>query len=454
MKILLVNPLQVHLVNNKGKIYNRIWTPLSLANCAALLEKDGHDVKIIDANAERLSPLEVSKLTTGFDKIFVTSSTLDRWQCPVIDLDPFLNYVKALREVNDEIYIMGVHGTVKPKEVLELTNAKAIIRGEPELIVLNLCRNKDISKVKGISYKSDGKLFSNESQEFLDLNSLPTPAFHLLPMEKYFYEVLGRNFTLLEGSRGCASRCSFCLLEMYGKGLRVKSPSKLINELETVINKFNVKTAYFMDLEFTFNRSLVMEICDYLIKKKYDFKWTCQTRFDLVDEELLQKMKNSGCELIHFGVEAANDSSLKSLGKGLTIKKIEQGMKMVKKVNIRSACFFLMGSINSTLDDLNDIIKFSKNLNPTYAVFHIAIPYPGTKFYMDVLKNGSRFSDNNLFPEAYVGNIELKKLKKITRKAYIQYYFRPKYITSLILHGQLKYLFQQLKLLLGFISQK
>jgi len=454
MKVLLLNPLQVHLVNNRGKIYNRVWTPLSLANCAALLEKDEHQVRIIDANAERLTPFEVANRAKEFDKIFITSSTLDRWQCPVVDLDPFLNYVKALKEINDEIYVIGAHGTVRPKEILEITDAKAVIRGEPELTVLEICRNDNLSGVKGISYKSNGIFVSTDEQELLDLDSLPIPAFHLLPMEKYFYEVLGKNFTLLEGSRGCTSRCSFCLLAMYGKKLRIKSPSKLINELETVINKFNVKTAYFMDLEFTINRNLVTEICDYLIKKRYNFKWTCQTRFDLIDEELLQKMKKSGCDLIHFGVEGASDNSLKSMGKGLTIKKIEEGIEMVKKAKIRSACFFLMGYINSTLDDINDIIKFSRKLNPTYAVFHIAIPYPGTKFYMDVLKNGGHFSDSNLFPEAYVGNIGLKKLKKITRKAYIQYYFRPKYITSLILQKQFKYLYQQLKLLLGFISQK
>lgn len=113
-----------------------------------------------------------------------------------------------------------------------------------------------------------------------------------------------------------------------------------------------------------------------------------------------------------------------------------------------------MGALNSNLDDIKNIIRFSKKINPTYAVFHIAIPYPCTRFYNDVLKNGGNFSDNNIFPEAYVGNIGLKELKTITRKAYIQYYFRPKYIFSLILHRQIRYLYQQLKLLLGFISQK
>src|SRR4030067_1975872 len=191
MKILLLNPLQVHLVNNKGKIYNRIWTPLSLANCAALLEKEGYEVKIIDANAEKLSPEEVSKKSGEFDKIFITSSTLDRWQCPVVDLEPFLNYTRVLKENNKEIFVIGAHGTVRPKEMLELTGAKAIIRGEPELTVLEICRNNKLSSVKGISYNDNSNFISNPQQDFLDLDSLPIPAFHLLPMDKYFYEVLG-----------------------------------------------------------------------------------------------------------------------------------------------------------------------------------------------------------------------------------------------------------------------
>jgi anaerobic magnesium-protoporphyrin IX monomethyl ester cyclase len=454
MRILIVNPFQVHIVNRRGKIYNRVWTPLAEANCAALLEKDWNEVVVLDANAERLSAAEVARRATGFDKIFITSSTLDRWQCPAIDLDPFLSYVKALREVSDEVYITGAHGTVRPEEMLSLTDAKAVIRGEPELTVLEVCRQNDLSKVKGISYKSKGEFINNEPQDPLDLEKLPLPSFHLLPMEKYSYEVLGKNFVVLEGSRGCASHCSFCLLDMYGKKLRVKSPQKLINELETVINKFRVKNAYFMDLEFTINRNLVEEICDYLIRKRCDFKWTCQTRLDLINEELLDKMKRSGCDLIHFGVEAADDKALKALGKGITVEKIEVGMKMMKKFNMRSACFFLIGTFGSTEEDIEKIIKFSKLLNPTYALFHIAIPYPNTKFHNDVSGSGGFFSDNNLFPEAYVGEMTLKRIKTLTRDAYIKYYFRPRYILSMIQSGQVKYLYKQVKLFLGFISQK
>jgi len=454
MKILIVNPLQTHLVSSKGKIYNRIWTPLSEANCAALLEQEGHEVVIVDANAERLDATEVAKRSTGFDKIFITSSTIDRWQCPVIDLNPFLNCVKVLKEINDEVYITGAHGTVRPEEMLSLTGVQAVIRGEPELTVLELCRNSDLSRVRGISYKSNGEYIHNNPQDLLDLEKLPVPAFHHLPMEKYYYEVLGRNFTLLEASRGCTSRCTFCLLNMYGKKLRFKSPQQLINELDTAINKFHVKNAYFMDLEFTINRNLVEAICDYLIRKGYDFKWTCQTRLDLIDEKLLEKMKRSGCDLIHFGVEAANDKALKALDKGMTVEKIETGMKMIKKAKIRSACFFLMGVYGSKEEDMQEITRFSMKLNPTYAIFHIAIPYPGTKFHSDVSCNGGFFSDGNLFPEAYVGDIPLESIKKAVRDAYIRFYFRFGYILSVMRLGHIKYFYWQIKLFLGFISRK
>jgi anaerobic magnesium-protoporphyrin IX monomethyl ester cyclase len=152
--------------------------------------------------------------------------------------------------------------------MLKLTGARAVIRGEPEYTVLDICRNIDLSKIRGISFLKDGGLVDNDPRASLDIETLPMPSFHLLPMNKYFYEVLGRNFVLLDASRGCTSRRSFCLRTMHGNSVRVKSAHKLIHEIETVIEKYHVRNAYFYDLEFTFNRVLVEEVCDYLYSKK------------------------------------------------------------------------------------------------------------------------------------------------------------------------------------------
>lgn len=448
MKLLLVNPFQQHLVNKKGKIYNRLWPPLALANCAALLRKNGHEVQLLDANAFRLEQSKVAERAGGFDKIFVSSTSLDRWQCPNIDLDPFMDTFNSLQEVSDELFIIGTHGTVKPRELLEWTNADGIIRGEPEMTVLDICSNKNLSDVPGVTFKKDGEILSTEDREPFDLNSLPLPAFDLLPMEKYRYELLGNNFALFEGSRGCWAKCIFCLKAMYGPKMRRKSPEKLIAEVEYGITKFGVRSAYFMDLELTVFPELVNGLCDYLISRKYDFIWTCQTRLDRVNESLLRKMKQAGCRLIHFGVETGSERVMEMLGKGITLEEIRKGINLVHSVGIQTACFFMFGFPTETVSDIQKTIDFAKELNPTYASFHIAAPYPGTAFYEKV-KNTCNGDD--FFAESYSGEIDLETLKKLSRKAYMQFYLRPSYLLARAIKGDFRSLREQLRLFYNFL---
>src|SRR3989339_590155 len=159
MKVLLLKPCWPYPVGDDF-IYNRIWPPLCLANCAALLLREGHTVRIFDAHAERTPADKIKEHVYGFDKIFITSSALDRWQCPNLNIEPFLRAARLIRKENDELYVMGYHGTVNPDEILSLTGAKAIIRGQPEIGVLEICQNQSLSRIKGISYRSSGKIIS------------------------------------------------------------------------------------------------------------------------------------------------------------------------------------------------------------------------------------------------------------------------------------------------------
>jgi anaerobic magnesium-protoporphyrin IX monomethyl ester cyclase len=449
--ILLVNPNQLQLVNKLGKIYNRVWPPLSLANCAALLEREGHEVRIIDANALKLPPEKLELQAVGCEKIFVCSADLDRWQCPGLDLEPFLKSVEHLKRCTSELYIIGPHGTVRPKEILEMTSAKAVIRGEPEITVTEICRGTPLEKIPGLAFLDSGKYSTTGMPRPVDLNALPQPAFHLLPMDRYHYEVLGSSFTLLEGSRGCASQCSFCLLEMYGRGVRRKNVDKLATEIETAVSRYGVRTAYFMDLEFTVLRKQVLELCDFLIKKRLDFRWTCQTRLDLVDIDLLKKMKEAGCALIHFGVEAGTDALLKTVNKQISIKQIFEGMRLVQQVGIESACFFILGFPGSPEEEWLKTAQLAKKLNPTYALFHLATPYPGTILFNDVQQQTPDLATNMLFPEACWRGEDLKKLKSAIRRAYLGFYLRPRYIGSRLSRGNLHSLARQVKLMFGYL---
>jgi len=452
LRVLLVNPFQVEYVHKKGRIYNRTWTPLDLAYCAAMLEHNGVQADILDANAEQTGPEDVALRARGYDKVFLTSTSLDRWQCPHLDLNPFFKTVAAVRAVAPEVYVMGSHGTVKPAEMLEETKADAIVRGEPEYTVEEICSGKPLAQVRGITWRNNGEVVHNPEQLPVKMDALPLPSFEKLPMQHYRYEVLGDRFTLFEMTRGCASKCTFCLLKTYGTGVRKKSVETLAREVEHAITKYGIRTAYFIDLEFTVLRKQVVEFCEWLIRKRFDFTWCCQTRLDLVDDELLGLMKRAGCRLIHAGVEAGSDEILAITDKRITMKQIEEGMKLVHSHGIETACFFMMGFPESGRDEMDRIVRFAKKLNPTYALFHIAAPYPGTKLYEQVKNDPNmRFSDGSLFPEAIEGRFTLPELKAMTRSAYLGYYLRPSYIAARLAKGQFRPLLSQFQLFLNFV---
>lgn len=452
MKVVLVNPGHASMVNSRGRIYNRVWPPLDLATAAACLIEDGVDVSIIDANAERLSPAAVAARARGADQAFVTSSSLDRWQCPTLDLRPFLSTISALRAEVPNVYALGSHGTVRPAEILGMTGVTAVVRGEPEATVRDIATGASLDRIPGVTRAGPEGPVHHPDRPSLPMTSLPPPAWHLLPMDRYHYEVLGSNFTLFEMSRGCASSCSFCLLDTYGAGVRRKPLDRMLREIEIAVVQHGVRHAYFIDLEFTVLRRQVMELCLALIDARYPLTWCCQTRLDLVDEELLTLMKRAGCRLIHAGVEAGSDRVLAQTNKDLTLVDVRQGLARIHAAGIETACFFLLGLPGATRQDADDIIRLAIELAPTYPLFHVAVPYPGTVTYDDVsVHSQARFSDDSVFPEAIVGPLTLAELKSLTRQAYLRYYLRPSYVGSRLRRGDWGLLWRQARLFTGLL---
>ena len=434
--ILLINPHQF----SEKEIISRIWPPLSLANCASILRQRGFDVNIIDANAEKLSSDELKDRVRDYnaDKIFVTSTPLDRWQCPYIDITPFVECVKIVNSVRDEnskIYVMGTHCTISPKRILDMTNADVVIIGEPEETVTELCEEKKIEDIDGICYKignGGNGVVVRRRNTFLNLDSLPIPSFDLLPMKKYFYELLGSDFTLMETSRGCPFDCIFCMKKMYGNKYRRKSVDKIRTEMEEAFG-LGVKNVYFIDLELTVDKIFISKLCDLMddMKKKgKEIRWCCQTRADTVDREILEKMYDAGCRLVHFGIETGSPRMLEVANKMTTLDKIEDSVNAAMDVGMDVACFFMFGLPTETEDDMNETIRFAKKLNPTYASFHVAIPYTGTKFdeMCGVDKNFS--SDEKSFFPLCDPSRDYGKMRKVVRKAYMSYYARPGYIVN------------------------
>ena len=319
-RILLINPCWKGIKRQRQLQFRRMWQPLDLAIAAAFLEKKGFLVQILDNNIQRLSPKEIGLMSLGFDKIFVTSTPYDRWQCPSLDVKFFFDTIRYIP--SERLYLMGAHISERPEAILRESGARAAILREPEQTIVALALmdlSNDIpDTIPGIAYLKEGRLVrSTPRGYFNNLDQLPYPAFHLLPMDKYYYEFMGGNFTIMESSRGCPYQCNFCYLGMYGTKFRQKSLKHFMDEITYIVEKFNIKNVYFMDLEFGLNREFVLSFCQTLISQKIRINWSCQTRVTDVDEDVLKWMKKSGCSLIHFGIEAGTEHVLDAIGKRL-----------------------------------------------------------------------------------------------------------------------------------------
>ncbi|MBD3261389.1 MAG: radical SAM protein, partial [Candidatus Altiarchaeales archaeon] len=355
--------------------------------------------------------------------------------------------VGVLRGFEDKptIYLTGAHGTVAPDWVFNKFSVDFVIAGEPEETIYRICAGENPKDVEGVIYMSGGRLVRNPPAEPVDLDSLPNPAFHLLPMDKYYYEIMGDHFTLLEGSRGCPFNCVFCLKKMYS-GYRKKSPQKLIEEIDYVVAKQDVRNIYFIDLEFTVNRQQVECVCRHLIEKKYSLRWCCQTRADSLDEELLKLMRDAGCVLIHFGVETGDPDIMRDIGKNITLEDIEEGFRLTHKMGIDSAGFFMFGFPGETKENMEKTIDFAKKLNPVYASFHSAAPYPGTRM-------NEYYRGRQVFPLCVENEFSLGELRAVVRRAFLSFYLRPGYVISRILRGNPRSWWQQIKLFTRYITK-
>jgi len=445
--ILLINPGWGGKISKEGRRFNRAWPPLSLLICASLLEKAGLRVKIVDGRVDREWREKSAWMALESDWIGLTSSPLDRWQCPNLEVESFVELAKSLP--SEKLLIMGAHGSLFPGAMLRHTGARAVITGEPEETLLSLVTRNDWSAIPGLAFRENGKTSFTGAPAPAKLEEFPPPSYHLIDPSRYYYELMGRPFFLFESSRGCPYECGFCLKVMYGKGVRMKSTEQVMEEIERAISIAGPCYGYFIDLEFTTNRGHAMEICNELISRNYPFSWCCQTRADTVDAELLRHMKRAGCRLIHFGVESGSQRILDSTNKRITLEEIRRGIRLTREAGIETACFFMFGFPGELRSDMEETLSFAKELNPTYASFHVATPYPGTRIgpAAKALQNGL---DGEMSFPPYCPAHDPLLLDNMVRRAYLSYYLRLPYILSRLKQGSLGSLIRQIRLFLGF----
>ena len=448
MKILLVSPPY-----RKDKIFRKslegvgaLLPPLGLAYIAAVLEKEGHTVKIIDGPVLSVrKDYTYDSLRKDIQKfqpdiVGVTATT------PQINLA--LKTMKVVKETSSALtFLGGPHVTAVPESILD-KNCDYGIYGEGEYVfrdALRLIQKKQKpDKTRGLITKKKGKIHVNGTYYIQNLDELPMPAWHLLPMK--LYKPSPANYRRLPSfeimtSRGCPFSCAFCSKPIFGYKFRAHSPERVIKEMKHLHDTYGIKDLEIFDDTFTLNKRRVEKICQMMIDQKVDITWNCMTRVDCITPELLKLMKKAGCYQVGYGIESGSEKILERMNKKITKEKVRKAVKWANDAGLDIRGFFMFAFPGETKETARETIEFAKSLDIDIAQFMVTTPYPGTKLWDMAHQEGTvRINDWENFtfyaPEGapYIpkGMTE-KEILNIYSRAYKEFYLRPKYILRQIL---------------------
>ncbi len=421
MKIVFIRPPEPVLITRGQRLYNRRWPPLSLLNCAAIVRSNGGEASVVDLVAE--PDADWQKKLDNASMVLVTTSSLDRWQCPQLDISASLQFIRNISDY--PVCVTGVHGTLAPEWMLKRSGAAAVLKGEPEVCVARFSSGEKLRDLPGISCREGRGIRHNPPASPLDMRVLPTPAMDSVKIADYHYELLGPKLALLETSRGCPHDCSFCAKDtMYGGQLRLKSMKQISDDIDAA-SKAGARNIYFFDLEFGLSEETFNFVCDKMRQVTPSMKWTCQTRLDLLSEEQIGRMAQAGCKLIHFGVESADPAILCQQNKPIKAERLKRNVKRCKIRGIETAGFFLLGFEGETLEQMEQTVSFSRELNPSFASFH-----PVMRFTKETIIDATEKGNHTIAYEN--SHLDPEQLDRLIRKAYLRFYLSPASLARLL----------------------
>ncbi len=433
MKILLIHPPPL-----KSDLHsNTIYPPLGLTYIAGVLRKSDHDVSILDAHAVGSTIQDIVNYVKkdSPDLVGITSTTPGIFNA--------FSVANAIKNFNPELKVImgGVHPTVAPEHVLESSNVDIIVRGEGEITMCELVdalgNGKQLKKIKGIGYKKNGRIIITPLRELIkDLDSLPYPAYDLLPIEKYTAPTVSKKpFMTMMTSRGCPYNCIFCGVQsVFGRTYRYHSPERTIEETEYLIENFGVREIFFKDSEFTLKSKRVNEICDLMMKRGIKISWMCNGRANHMEKGMVQKMKRAGCRLVTLGIESGDQRILNNLKKQITLDDAKKAVATAQEAGMEVISNFLVGNPGDTKETIEKTIAFAKELGSDYTLFGFIAPFPGTELYEMAKENDWLLKGDgweNIKYDTCTMNateIPLEELEGYLSKAYRSYYFTPKYL--------------------------
>ena len=420
--------------------------PLGLGYIAAVLEKGGFESSIIDANLLRLDNARiVDRIPAGARLIgvYLNSFTYET----VKGLTPLIR-----KNFKDCVIILGGPlPTAEPEIVLAEIDCDGLIRGEGEYALLGIMKNigKELhpftGEISGAVFHEPGtkNIVRNPLTRIVDLDSLPFPAYHLMPELKLYRQFRKSPSAPIITSRGCAHNCIFCCKDVFGKKMTFRSSRNVLEEIDHLVKHFGIRQLDFLDDNFALNERRMHEIFDGIIEKKYNLAINMQSgiRTELLDEPLLDKMKRAGVYKLAFGIESGDKEVLSTCRKQIDLDRVREVVRLAKKKGFLTYGFFIVGLPGETDEAFERTLEYAKALDLDVANFCMAVPFVGTELYRMVKENGrflidtsrnisSGFYDGKVFYE-YKGMRQEDVLKRYKR-AYKEFYSLDKKLALLL----------------------
>ncbi|MFC1576261.1 B12-binding domain-containing radical SAM protein [Candidatus Omnitrophota bacterium] len=393
MKVVLVNPvtkdgkkvLRVERCQQKMFSPVGIWPPVSLLEIATSLRSVGaKNVNIIDGEVEGLSFESLASKVKEEEADLVVMSTTT----PTINDDLLFADLIKDKTKNISIAFTGMHATVFPGRLLKEDSVDYALMGEPEETASELLsylsgKKGSIDDIKGLGHKKGRDIVINKKRPARDGYDYPAmPPRSLLKNEKYVLPLTNEVFTVIKVSRGCNFTCSFCTSRVYyGKGWRARSPENIVKEIESTKRNHGINTFLFLSDTFNGERAFVRKFLSLIIEKNLNIRWVSNSRLDLVDEEVVDLMKRSGCVLVSLGIESYDDGILEKSGKCLKSERIDKGIELFKKYDIKTYGYFIFGLEGETKRSMLKTAMRARKSPLDFAVFYSLTPYPGTGYF-------------------------------------------------------------------------
>ena len=374
--------------------------PYTLAVIASLLRRIGAEVRLVDLTAERRS---ADDLIAQLDRDgFTPTLILFPSTTPTLEAD-VAEMARLKARFGAPLFCFGPHASTTPSaSMLHAPAVDGMFVGEPEDAALQLAQLESLAQLSSIPSLTwrklstalepgtDGIVPHSAQGSYSGFLDMPYPAWDLVPLKSYNLPLVNRPYTLVETSRGCPYSCDFCVAPIHqGHKFRERSAKSIVDEIERGYRDFGVDFFYLWGDTVTLNVKSFTAFCDELIARNLPIQWFGNARADnLTDPAFVHRLRKAGCWMLAMGIETESEDIRKDMVKRLERTKIQTAIDNMRDAGIRSFAFFIFGYPGESVETIEHTIDYAIELNPDFANFYPAVPYPGTELYNKAVRDG------------------------------------------------------------------